>query len=90
MVIYGAPSGPRVELDTRPAIFRNLTLYGMAVTTSPRFPETVASFVREALPWFGDGRLRPIVDRTFPIADAASAHQRMMDRAQFGKLILVV
>jgi NADPH:quinone reductase-like Zn-dependent oxidoreductase len=89
MVIYGAPSGPRVELDTRPAIFRNLTIYGMAVTTSPRFPETVADFVRQALPWFTEGRLRPIVDRSYPLTNAGEAHQRMMDRAQFGKLVLV-
>jgi NADPH:quinone reductase-like Zn-dependent oxidoreductase len=89
MVVYGAPSGPRVELDTRLAIFRNLTIYGMAVTTSPRFPETVADFVRNALPWFAEGRLRPVVDRSYALTNAGEAHQRMMDRAQFGKLVLI-
>ena len=89
MVVYGAPSGPRVELDTRPTIFRNLTIYGMAVTTSPRFADTVADFGERALAWFSDGRLQPVVDRSFPMVDAGAAHQRMMDREQFGKLILV-
>jgi NADPH:quinone reductase-like Zn-dependent oxidoreductase len=89
MVVYGAPSGPRVELDTRPAIFRNLTIYGMAVTTSPRFPATVADFMQMALPMFEAGRLQPIVDRSYPLANAGAAHQRMMDRDQFGKLVLV-
>lgn len=90
MVIYGSPSGPRVELDTRIAIFRNLTIYGMAVTTSPHFPDTVADFTSRALGWFAEGRLRPIVDSTYPLARASEAHQRMMDRAQFGKLVLIV
>jgi NADPH:quinone reductase len=89
MVVYGAPSGPRVELDTRPTIFRNLTIYGMAVTTSPRFAQTVADFSQRALGWFAEGRLRPVIDRSFPLVDAGQAHQRMMDREQFGKLILV-
>jgi NADPH2:quinone reductase len=88
MVIYGAPSGPRVELDTRPAIFRNLTLYGMSVTTSRYFADSVDAFSRIALPWFEDGRLKPVVDRVYPLAQVADAMQRMIDRALFGKLIL--
>jgi NADPH2:quinone reductase len=88
MVIYGAPSGPRVELDTRPAIFRNLTFYGMSVTTSRYFADSVDAFSRIALPWFEDGRLKPVVDRVYPLSQAADAMQRMTDRAQFGKLIL--
>ena len=90
MVIYGSPSGPRVELDTREAITRNLTLYGISVISSPLFPATVESFVREALGWFDDGRLRPVVDRVYPLEQAAEAHRRMMDRDHFGKLVLRV
>lgn len=90
MVIYGSPSGPRVELDTREAISRNLTFYGMSITTSPRFPATVAAFVRDGLPMFADGRLKPVIDQVYPFSQAAEAHQRMMDRAQFGKLVLGV
>lgn len=90
LVIYGSPSGPRVELDTRLAIARNLTLYGMSITTSPAFRGTIEHFGREALPWFASGRLAPIIDRVYPLAAAGEAHQRMMDRAQFGKLVLHV
>lgn len=90
LVIYGAPSGPRVELDARPTIFRNLTLYGMSVTTSPRFADTVDAFSRIALPWFEDGRLKPVVDSVYPLAEVGDAMQRMIDRALFGKIILRV
>ncbi len=90
MAIYGSPSGPRVELDTREAITRNLTLYGISVISSPLFPATVESFAREALGWFEDGRLRPVVDRVYPLEQAAEAHRRLMDRAHFGKLVLRV
>jgi NADPH:quinone reductase-like Zn-dependent oxidoreductase len=33
-------------------------------------------------------RLRPIVDRSFPLAEAAAAHQRMEEASQFGKVVL--
>jgi NADPH:quinone reductase-like Zn-dependent oxidoreductase len=90
LVIYGSPSGPRVELDTRPAITRNLTLYGMSVTTSALFRDTVGSFEQQALPMFSDGRLKPVIDHVYPLADAAEAHHRIIDRDQFGKLVLTV
>lgn len=90
LVIYGAPSGPRVELDTRLAIGRNLTLYGMSITTSPQFVDTVDRFARKGLPWFDEGRLAPVIDQVYPLAAAAEAHRRMIAREQFGKLILVV
>jgi len=90
MVIYGSPSGARVELDTREAIARNLTFYGMSIVTGPLFESTVASFQKEAIPWFEAGLLKPVIDRIYPLARAGEAHQRMMDRALFGKLILTI
>ena len=36
----------------------------------------------------GSGRLRPVVARTFPLAEAAAAHQFLHDRANIGKVIL--
>jgi NADPH:quinone reductase-like Zn-dependent oxidoreductase len=90
MVIYGSPSGARVELDTREAINRSLTFYGMSIVTSPLFRGTIDSFARRALPWFTEGRLKPVVDRVYPLEQASEAHQRMMDRALFGKLVLSV
>lgn len=88
LVIYGSPSGPRVELDTRIAISRSATFFGMSITTSPRFPDSVETLAREGLPWFEDGSLRPVVDSVYSLREASTAHRRLMDRAQFGKIIL--
>lgn len=90
LVIYGAPSGPRVEVDTRLAINRNLTFYGMSITTSPAFKATVDRFARDGLRRLAGGQLSPVVDSVFPLREATTAHQRMMDRAQFGKIVLRV
>jgi NADPH:quinone reductase len=36
------------------------------------------------------GRFRPIVDRTFPLEEAAAAHEYLESGAQFGKVVLAV
>ncbi|MPZ15529.1 MAG: zinc-binding dehydrogenase [Chloroflexi bacterium] len=90
MVIYGSPSGPRAELDTRPAIFRNLTFYGMSIRTSPQFVDTIDAFARRGMPWLEEGKLMPVVDRVYPLSEAAEAHRRLIAREQFGKLVLVI
>ena len=41
-------------------------------------------------PLFGDGKLKVIVDSTFPLADAAGAHKRLETSQHIGKILLEV
>ena len=45
--------------------------------------------IAEILGLVAEGRLSPVVDRTFPFADAARAHEYLQDRKNFGKVLLV-
>ena len=52
--------------------------------------ELTQDFVRDALPLFADGRLRPVIDRVFPWTEVADAHRWMEDNRNIGKIVLTV
>jgi NADPH:quinone reductase-like Zn-dependent oxidoreductase len=70
---------------------RRLTLTGS--TLRPRnveFKALVAEELRrEVWPFVESGQLRPVIDRTFPLAQAAAAHARMEAGEHVGKIVLV-
>ncbi|MBN9583053.1 MAG: NAD(P)H-quinone oxidoreductase [Afipia sp.] len=50
----------------------------------------VAAIEAKALPWLAAGRVRPVIDSTFPLKDAAQAHMRMETSQHIGKIVLTV
>ncbi|HEY6212593.1 MAG TPA: zinc-binding dehydrogenase, partial [Vicinamibacterales bacterium] len=82
LVTCGATSGPNGAIDLRALFARQLTIHGSYMGTK-------AELLRAARFFFA-GQLKPVVDRTFPLAEAAAAHRRMEDREQFGKIVLEV
>jgi NADPH:quinone reductase-like Zn-dependent oxidoreductase len=80
LVTCGATTGYEATIDIRHLFYKHLSLLGSFMG---RHSELV-----ELLPFFADGRLKPVVDRVLPLESAAEAHQLMGDRAQFGKLVL--
>jgi len=45
---------------------------------------------REVWPLISSGRIRPVVDRVFPLAEAGAAHKRMAESAHIGKILLAL
>ena len=49
-----------------------------------------AALVREVWPLLEAGKIKPVIDRTFPLAEAADAHRLMESSAHIGKIVLTI
>ncbi len=50
----------------------------------------VAAIEANAMPWLNDGRVKPLMDSSFPLKEASKAHARMESSQHIGKIVLVV
>jgi len=68
---------------------RALITGGFLRDLSPANKALLAQTVEARIwPWIAEGRYRPIVDSTFPLAQAAAAHRRMESSSHVGKIVL--
>ena len=82
IVTCGASSGWDAATDLRHVFFRQIQILGSTMGSKASL-HRIAALV-------GEGRLRPIVDRVFPLTAAADAHRYLDRREQFGKVVLQV
>jgi NADPH2:quinone reductase len=84
--------GPTAEIALFDIMRRRLTLTGS--TLRPRsieFKTMVADEIAKTVwPYVEGGRLKPVIDSVFPLADAAAAHERMESGEHVGKIVLEV
>ena len=79
LVTCGATSGYDPVIDLRHVFFRELKIFGNFMGRKEG--------LKQALKFFPN-QLKPVVDTTFALQDAAKAHERLKNREQFGKVIL--
>lgn len=80
LVTVGATTGYDPPTDLRHVFYRQLSVLGSTMGSKGELFE-VLKFVEQ-------GRLRPVLDRVLPLADAVKAQALLADRAQFGKVVL--
>ncbi|MCB2067517.1 MAG: NAD(P)H-quinone oxidoreductase [Erythrobacter sp.] len=90
LVVIAGLGGAMSEINVAKLMRRRLTLTGS--TLRPRanvFKGLLADEIfREVWPLVETGELRPVMDRTFPMADAAKAHARIEAGEHVGKIVL--
>jgi NADPH:quinone reductase-like Zn-dependent oxidoreductase len=82
LVTCGATTGYDAKIDLRFLFSRQLSILGSYMGTKSEFA-TVLKLVAA-------GKLKPVVDRTFPLAECAAAHSYLEAGEQFGKVVLLV
>ena len=82
IAVCGATSGPNPPANLHRIFWKQLSILGSTMGTAEDFAgvyELVAS-----------GRVKPLVDRVFPLEEAADAHRHLESGKQFGKVVLTV
>ncbi len=85
-------SGPKAEVDFTPLMVKRLIHTGS--TLRPRTVDEKGAIARaleeKVWPLLAAGRVRPLIDRTFPLDEAAEAHRAMERGGHVGKIMLIV
>jgi NADPH:quinone reductase-like Zn-dependent oxidoreductase len=85
-------NGPKATINAAKIMVKRLHYTGS--TLRPRTNADKAAMVRaieaNVLPLLKSGKVKPLMDSTFPLEKAADAHKRMETSAHIGKIVLVV
>lgn len=92
LVIIGLQGGTKAELNlnqlmTKRAAVIGTTLRGRPVEEKSAIMQAVGEYV---WPLLASGQIRPLVDRTFPLAEAAAAHEYFDSGQHTGKILLTM
>jgi len=80
LLTVGNSGSPRFEIDNRFIFAKHLSILGSTMSTLADF--------REVMDLVITGKLKPIIDRTYPLKDAAAAQERLWLGENFGKITL--
>lgn len=80
LVTCGATTGPNVSIDLRHLFARQLSLLGSYMGTMGE--------LHEVLKHVFAGRLKPVLDRTFPLSEIRAAHEYLEKSRMFGKIVV--
>jgi len=80
LLTVGNSAGPKFEIDNRYMFAKHLSIIGSTMSTLADFKEVMDLIVA--------GKLKPVMDKTFPLKDAAVAQERLWKNENFGKITL--
>jgi len=87
-IVYGMLAGYEVEFTIPQLMMHNLTLRGFSADLLVKQAATRPRVVDYISRGIASGALKPVVDRTFAIADIAEAHRYLESNVQLGKIVM--
>jgi putative PIG3 family NAD(P)H quinone oxidoreductase len=92
LVFIAFQAGSRMELDLMPVMLKRLIVTGSTLRSRPADEKARLAAAAEAQVWplIAAGDFKPIIDKTFPLAEAAQAHAYLEAGDHLGKVILTV
>ena len=90
LVLVGLTSGRKAEFDLGIALTKRAKIIGTVLRSRPTTEKAEANrkFIEEVLPLIASGKVKPNLDRTFPVEDVIGAHEYLESNVSFGKVVL--
>ena len=80
LLTVGNSAGPKFEIDNRYMFAKHLSIIGSTMSTLSDFKEVMDLIVA--------GKLKPVIDKIYPLQEAAAAQERLWRNENFGKITL--
>jgi NADPH:quinone reductase-like Zn-dependent oxidoreductase len=90
LFIYGGLSGKETVFPHWPAALKGLSIRGWVASAIWNKPERYARAQNLILRGLADGHLKPVIAKTFPLAQIADAHRYLESNQQLGKIVVTV
>jgi len=89
-LVVGFASGPIPALPWNLALLKGASIVGVFWGDfARREPRSNAAMMGQLAQWYAQGKIKPVIDRTMPMAELPAAYARMGARGVMGKLVLV-
>ena len=92
IMLIATMAGNEVTLNLGQLLGRRAHLIGTIFRARPveEIAEVMRAFSQHVVPLFGVGKLRPVIDKTFPISNIQEAHRYQESNQSFGKIVLTL
>ena len=92
LVFIAFLGGPKVEINFMPVMLKRLTVTGSTLRArSVDFKADIARALKDKVwPLIAAGKVRPVMAKSFPLAEAAAAHALMESSGHIGKIVLEI
>lgn len=90
LMLVGTPGGAQAELDFGRLMAKRARIIGTVLRSRPvaEKAEATSRFAEEVVPLLAAEKIKPNVDRVFPIGEIQAAHRYLESNASFGKVVL--
>jgi NADPH:quinone reductase len=91
MLVIGFAGGRIQAVPANLVLVKGISIVGVVWGAQwTRDPALITGSLAEMLRWWEEGRLKPVIARTFPLAEAGAAMQALLSRRHVGKIVLEV
>jgi NADPH2:quinone reductase len=90
VIVYGAATGQRAQLDAGALYAKGASVHGLWLTYLSAKHELMQQAWMQLSVWAAEGHLHPVVGDVLPIEKAGDAYRLLLERKNFGKVVLKV